>query len=173
LFDNPYQAWLSFRMSEGRKAVPLAISLDEESLAKIDRIAKGKGDSRSSVMRLAINYGLPAVEAGGGEFIVMDGEMSADVGKVAETFNLTRQRVILDAIRIGAAPLYSRYERQAMQAGKEVVQDQPSETFSHLARHDFDFFNEPLQVEHGRALRENAFLNQLLKSFLRLVPGTR
>src|SRR5262245_35024736 len=106
----------------------IPLSIDDELLAEIDRVAEETKESRSAVMRRAIREGLPVVRAGGGaDVICLDGELSKDVDVVSKEGKLSRAKTILDAIRTGLQPLYNRLMReQVIQAQDRSPEDAES-----------------------------------------------
>src|SRR6185436_15278463 len=98
-------------MGNMNRNIPL--SIDDELLAEIDRVAEGTKESRSAVMRRAIREGLPVLKAGGGADVVcLDGELSKDVDMVSKEAKTSRTKVILESIRTGLQAYYNRVQRE-------------------------------------------------------------
>src|SRR5690242_3108648 len=90
----------------------IPLSLDDELLAEIDRVAESTKESRSAVMRRAIREGLAVVKTGGSaDVIALDGETSRDVDVASKDAQISRTKFLLECIRTGFDAAYTRLIR--------------------------------------------------------------
>ena len=156
-------------MSEGRKTTPLAISLDEASIAEIDRIAKLRRDSRSSVMRAAIQAGLPMIETGSGEMVLMDGPLSEDVKKVGEWQKWSRQKVIIESIRLGLPSVAARFASHDGLERSGITGEDAKKWEEIMLAHDPESL--PLARDYQKLRQEAGRLRRLLRDAETMVPA--
>ena len=92
-------------MANKTRNIPL--SIDDDLLAEIDRIAESTKESRSAVMRKAMREGLPLVKSGGGaDILTLDSETSRDVDTASKEAKVKREKFIIEAIRTGLQATY-------------------------------------------------------------------
>jgi hypothetical protein len=148
-------------MAEMRKAVPLAISLDEETLRLVDELTSARAESRSSIMRAAIRSGLPIVQAGGlAEVVPVDSELQSDVTKVAEWKGLSRGKILLESLKIGISAVNARFPN----AAEEPTPDK--EFFAMIAANDPDSL--PIARDFRRAEYRTAYLQAVVEQVCEL-----
>lgn len=80
----------------------IPLSIDNESLAAVDRVAGDRNETRSLVMRKAIEEGLPLVKAGGNaDVLTLDSDLSDFVNELAKNYKRKRNSILLEALRRG------------------------------------------------------------------------
>ena len=120
-------------------------------------------------MRAAIRKGLECLKAGdGAEPIMLDGELSAEVGKLAVSRGWTRQRVLLEALRIGIGAVFSRATRAAEAPLPNEAPEDVKASFLMLAHHDSDA--HPIIREHAGALSAIRALQYRFNDLVSQVP---
>ena len=93
----------------GVKLKNIPVTMDHEFVAEIDRVAKEMKESRSLVMRSALRYGLPLLKSrGAADVVQLDGELSAEVGRIADRHDLPRQKVLIESVRAGLGSAHAR-----------------------------------------------------------------
>lgn len=110
-----------------RKTTPIPVALDDALLGEVDRTAAELKQSRSTVIRSAMRIGLPMIRAQGscdlldmgGQLLVrkggsvdvvqLDGDLSEMVRQVAQSFDLPRQKVLIESVRAGLGDAKARF----------------------------------------------------------------
>ncbi len=133
----------------------IPLSIDDELLAEIDRVAESTKESRSAIMRRAIREGLPLVQAGGGADVVkLDSETSHDVETVCKETGFSRAKVLIETIRSGIQATYYRCMREKWIRAQEMnPKDQEAESMIHLLEESL-FREDPMGRELRTALRQ-------------------
>lgn len=148
-------------MAEARKAVPLAISLDEETLRLVDELATARAESRSSIMRSAIRAGLRAVQSGGVvEVVPVDPELQLDVTNVADWKGLSRSRVLLESLKIGLPAVNVRFPNKESSGTLDAAQ------LEAIAFHDPN--SVPIARDLRRAEYKIAYLRDMMEQVCRI-----
>jgi hypothetical protein len=148
-------------MAEARKAVPLAISLDEETLRLIDELASDRAESRSSVMRAAIRAGLPLVHSGGlVEVVPVDPELQSDLTNVSDWKGLSRSKVLLESLKIGLPAVNVRFPN------KDLKGTTDAEWFEVFASHDPN--SVPIARDLRKAEYHAAYLRDIMEQVCRI-----
>lgn len=154
-------------MAKRTRNIPL--SIDDELLAAIDRVAEATKESRSAVMRRAIREGLPVVESGGSaDVISLDSELSKDVDQISKEGGLSRAKVILECIRAGLQAFYYRIMREKIVHAQDR---NPKEAEGLLATLELEErANDPVARELRTALRQRGAALVRLWDILMYVP---
>jgi hypothetical protein len=151
--------------------VPL--SIDEELLAAVDRIAGDRNETRSLVMRKAIEEGLPLVKAGGNaDVLTLDSEISADVDQATKATKLKRNKILLEAIRIGLQPFFSRTMSEKMSLANVQNPDERDRLFQAI-EDSYRNYDDPMIREHQRLIVERGQAVTLLKDLLQHIPDAK
>jgi len=154
-------------MAAMNRNIPL--SIDDELLAEIDRLAESTKESRSSVMRRAIREGLKAVEAGGGaDVISLDSELSKDVEEISREGKLSRAKVILEAIKMGAQAVYNRVMREQVVHAQDRSREEAEGILA--AMEQSERMNNPTTRELRMALMQRGAVMIRLWDILTQVP---
>jgi hypothetical protein len=85
-----------------------SLVLTPEVAAMVEEARAATGEETAALLRKAIRAGLPLVKSGG-EAVSLDGEISRDVGNVAQWHGWTRAKVMLEAIRLGLPAVHARW----------------------------------------------------------------
>ncbi len=91
----------------------IPVSMDDDLLSQIDRIAKEKKLSRSAVMRAALQSGIGHVQSGGAaDSLTLDSEISRFINELTKRYGKTRNSILFEAIQHGirAVELYAMIE---------------------------------------------------------------
>lgn len=156
-------------MSDGRKAVPLAISLDEATIQHLDQVASERGDSRSSVMRSAIRRGIECLKAGeSAEPIALDGVLSKEVNDAATKIGWSREKTLIECVKVGLEPVVQANAPLRDSSGAELSPDQAEAV--RFANRNYD----PDSVPYGREIIKMRsrirFLEQVVASLKQHFP---
>ncbi len=133
--------------------VPL--SIDDQLLAEIDRVAEMTNDTRSAVMRRAIREGLPLVQNGGGaDAVTLDSETSRDVNTACKEAEVSRAKFIIESIRTGLQATYYRLMRDKWTRAQEKnPKDAEAEKWIHSLENSM-MNEDPMGREVRAALRQ-------------------
>ena len=133
----------------------IPLSIDDELIAEIDRIAESTKESRSAVMRRAIREGLPLVEAGGGvDVIKLDSETSNDVDTTSKETGVSRAKVLIETIRAGIQATYYRLMRDKwIRAQDKNPKDQEAEMTMRMLEESL-MREDPMSCELRTAMRQ-------------------
>jgi len=154
-------------MPNGRKATPLAISMDEETLQLIDQIAAARADSRSAIMRAAIRAGLPLVQSGERvEMVPADAALQEDVANVAKWKGWSRGRTLNEAVKIGLPAVNARYPN----VGDSPTPDE-ADVFALIARMDPQ--SNPLLHDLRRERNEASYWRSFVHQVRQLSDGEK
>lgn len=156
-------------MTDGRKATPLAISLDEALLREIDRVAAERADSRSSIMRAAIRAGLPIVAAGADAGFPLAGEIAEDVRKVAQWHGWSVARVVAESVRLGLPAVHSRFAHNEGLAKANIPEEERASMEEAL--YAFDPEALPLARDYRRAMRQLNIQRNLIAQIREIPEG--
>jgi len=151
----------------------IPLSIDKESLAAVDRVAGDRNETRSQVMRKAIQQGLPLVEAGGSaDVLTVDSEISADVDQASKELKLRRNKILLEAIRIGLQAFVSKAMSEKLSLAD--VQD-PKEKAQLLQaiEESYKLYNDPMVIQHRRLIVERGHAVTRLNDILQHVPEAK
>ena len=150
----------------------IPLSIDEGLLAAIDRIAGDRNETRSLVMRKAIQEGLPLVKAGGSaDVLTLDSELSGDVATVSKETKVTRNKVILESIRAGVHSVYWRLRRENI---VQAQNNKPEEAEAMVSAMDqIERMDEPMSQQLRAALMERGAVKVRLDELLRHVPEAK
>ena len=143
----------------------IPLSIDNESLAAVDRVAGDRNETRSLVMRKAIEEGLPLVKAGGNaDVLTLDSDLSDFVNELAKNYKRKRNSILLEALRRGvraveAHLLYTSNDEIPPEVSKAMLNTNPDA--------------EPLLREVRNARIERGALKIQLDDLLRHVPEAK
>lgn len=143
----------------------IPLSIDEGLLTVIDRIAGDRNETRSLVMRKAIQEGLPLVKAGGNaDVMTLDSDISDFVNELAKIYKRKRNSVIIEAVRRGvraveAHLLYNSNDEIPPEVSKMMLNQSPDA--------------EPLLREVRTAKIERGALKIQLDDLLHHVPEAK
>ncbi len=130
------------------------ISIDDELLAEIDRVAERTKESRSAVMRRAIREGLSLAESGGGDALKLDGETSRDVEIACKEAEVSRAKFLIEAIRAGTQATYYRLMRDKwIRAQDKNPKDAEAESMIQALEHSM-MTEDPMGRELRAAIRQ-------------------
>ena len=130
-----------------------------------DRVAGDRNETRSLVMRKAIENGLPLVEAGGNaDVLILDGELSDFLNELAKIYKRKRNSILLEALRRGvraveAHLLYTSNDEIPPEVSKMMLNANPDA--------------EPLLREVRTAKIDRGALKIQLDDLLRHVPEAK
>ena len=149
----------------------IPLSIDDELLAEIDRVAETTKESRSAIMRRAIREGLPVIKNGGGaDVVTLDSETSRDVDAASKETNVSRSKVLIDAIRTGLQATYSMLMRDKLvRAQEQNPNDKDSEMMIHHWEHSMMMEN-PMGREVRAAIRQRGAVQIRFWDILQHVP---
>ena len=150
----------------------IPLSIDADLLATVDRLAGDRNETRSLIMRKAIEEGLPLVKAGGNaDVLTLDSELSADVTGVSKELKVTRNKIILEAIQAGLQSVYWRLTREKI----VNAQDQnPAEAASMAANIQLsERMDDPMSRQVRAALIERGQVQIRLMDILQHVPEAK
>jgi len=149
----------------------IPLSLDDELLAEIDRIAETTKESRSAVMRRAIREGLPLLKSGGGaDVVTLDSESSRDVDEASKATNVSRSKFLIEAIRTGLQATYSMLMRDKLvRVQEQNPNDKEAGTMIHAWEHSL-LMDNPMGREVRAAIRQRGALMIRLWDILEHVP---
>ncbi len=151
----------------------IPLSIDNELLAAVDRIAGDRNETRSLVMRKAIQEGLPILKAGGNaDVLAVDSEISADVDQASKDLKLRRNKILLEAIRIGLQAFISRAMSEKVSLAD--VQD-PKEKAQLLQaiEESYKLYNDPMVIQHRRLIVERGHAVTRLNDILEHIPEAK
>ena len=156
-------------MANMSRNIPL--SIDEELLAEIDRIAESSKESRSAVMRRAIREGLPLMKNGGGaDVVTLDSETSRDVDTASKAADVSRSKFIIEAIRTGLQATYSMLMRDKLvRAYEQNPKDKESGSLIHSWEHSV-LMENPMGREVRAAIRQRGAMYIRFWDILEHVP---
>lgn len=149
----------------------IPLSIDDELLAEIDRVAEATKESRSAVMRRAIREGLRAVESGGsGDVISLDGETSKEVDGACKDLKVSRTKFLIEAIRTGAQATYSKLMRESwVRIQEQNPDDEEAKSMVRAYEHS-TVMDDPMTREVRAAIRQRGVLMIRLWDILEHVP---
>jgi predicted transcriptional regulator len=150
----------------------IPLSIDEDLLAVIDRVAGDRNETRSLVMRKAIQEGLPLLKAGSNaDVLTLDSELSGDVSTISKETKTTRNKIILEAIQAGLQSVYWKLKRE------KIIYDQdtkPEEAVALVGALEWSERNDnPINREIRTALIERGKIKVRLDDILRHVPEAK
>lgn len=143
----------------------IPLSIDNELLAAIDRVAGDRNETRSFVMRKAIQEGLSLVKAGGNaDVLTLDGELSDFLNELAKIYKRKRNSILTEAVRRGvravkAHLLYNSNDEIPPEVSKMMLNANPDA--------------EPLLREVRSAKIDRGALKIQLDDLLRHVPEAK
>lgn len=140
-------------MANMTRNIPL--SVDDELLAEIDRVAEATKESRSAVMRRAIREGLPITESGSkADVLALDGETSRDADSVSKETGVSRAKILIESIRTGLQATYYRLMRDKwIRAQDKNPKDKETEAMI-LTLESSAAIEDPMGRELRAALRQ-------------------
>jgi hypothetical protein len=151
----------------------IPVSMDKELLADVDAVAGDRDETRSLVMRKAIQAGLPIVKTGSNaDVLTLDGELSADVDKARKETGLARNKILIEAIRAGFHAFVSRVMSEKLSLA-DVQDRQEKEKLLQLIEESYKLYDEPMAREHRRLIVERGHATTRLMDILRHVPEAR
>jgi metal-responsive CopG/Arc/MetJ family transcriptional regulator len=156
-------------MATMNRNIPL--SIDDELLAEIDRVAETTKESRSAVMRRAIREGLPVIKSGGGaDVVTLDSETSRHIDEGCKLTNVSRSKFLIEAIRKGTEATYSMLMRDKLvRAQDQNPNDKETETLIHSWEHSM-VMDDPMVREVRTAMRQRGAIMIRLCDLLQYVP---
>ena len=156
-------------MATMNRNIPL--SIDDELLAEIDRVADTTKESRSAVMRRAIREGLPVIKSGGGaDVVTLDSETSRDIDDGCKETNVSRAKFLIEAIRAGMQATYSTLMRDKLvRAQDQNPNDKETESLIFSWEHSMTM-NNPMVREVRTAMRQRGAIMIRLWDILMHVP---
>jgi len=156
-------------MATMNRNIPL--SIDDELLAEIDRVAEDSKESRSAVMRRAIREGLPVIKCGGGaDVVTLDSETSRDVDSASKETSVSRSKFLIEAIRTGLQATYSRLMRDKLvRVQDQKTVDKESEMILQAWEHSA-IMDNPMGQEVRAAVRQRGAAISRLRDILEFVP---
>lgn len=151
----------------------IPLSIDEELLAAIDRIAGDRNETRSLVMRKAIQEGLPLVKAGGNaDVLTLDSEFSMEVDQAAKETKLRRNKILLEAIRTGLQAFVSRTMSEKLTLADVQDQEEKARLLEGIEEH-YKLYTDPMVREHRKLILERGHATTRLMDILEHVPDAK
>jgi predicted transcriptional regulator len=151
----------------------IPLSIDEKLLTDVDRVAGDRNETRSLVMRKAIQEGLPLVKAGGNaDVLTLDSEISADVDQAAKETKLKRNKILLEAIRIGLQPFVSRTMSEKMSLANGQSPEERDQMLQALEV-SWKIYDDPMVREHRRLVIERGNAVSRLMDILQHIPEAK
>jgi metal-responsive CopG/Arc/MetJ family transcriptional regulator len=156
-------------MANMNRNIPL--SIDDELLAEIDRVAEATKESRSAVMRRAIRDGLPLNKSGGGaDVLTFDSETSRDLNTACEETKVSRSKFLIEAVKTGLQATYSKLMRDRwVRVQDQNPNDKEAETMIHGWEHSA-LMEDPMGREVRAAMRQRGATLIRLWDILEHVP---
>lgn len=151
----------------------IPFSIDSKLLADVDTVAGDRDETRSLVMRKAIEVGLPIVKAGGSaDVLTLDSALSAEVETARKETGQARNKILIEAIRAGFHAYVSRTMSEKMSLAN--VQDpKAKESLQRTIEEHYKLYDEPMAKEHRRLIIERGDAVTLLKDILFHVPDAK
>lgn len=103
--------------------------------------------------------------AASGEAITLDGELSLDVGMVAKWQNWNRQKVLLEAIRIGLPAVFARWEEAYPSKAAKIPEEEKLRVFY------YDRDSQPNADEYRRQAAELDIAQSLIEQMCAFDEG--
>lgn len=151
----------------------IPISIDPKLLADVDTVAGDRNETRSLIMRKAIEEGLPIVKAGGNaDVLTLDSELSSDVDKARKETGLPRNKILIEAIRAGFHAYVSRTMSEKLSLA-DVQDPKEKESLLRTLEGSYKLYTEPMAIEHRRLIFERGDAVTLLKDILFHVPEAK
>ena len=151
----------------------IPLSIDNELLVAIDRVAGDRNETRSLVMRKAIEQGLPLVKAGANaDVLSLDSEISADVDEASKELKLRRNKILLEAIRIGLQAFISRAMSEKVSLA-DVQDPKEKEMLLQAIEQSYKDYHDPMVIEHRRLIAERGHAITRLNDILQHVPEAK
>lgn len=152
----------------GKKLHNIPVSMDDDFLTEIDRLAEAKNQTRSAIMRDAIRSGLEIVKSGGSaDVLTVDSELSREVDALAAGHNRKRNSILLDAMRQGLRAVdVALMVKKARSEGIEEGAVKSTEI-----AHELDLF--PEKAEAKKAMLERYVYQKQVDDLVRHVPAAR
>ncbi|HTX21423.1 MAG TPA: hypothetical protein VMD27_06160 [Candidatus Aquilonibacter sp.] len=150
----------------------IPLSIDNELLAAVDRIAGDRNETRSLVMRKAIQEGLPILKAGGNaDVLTLDSELSADVAAVSKETKATRNKIILEAIQAGLQSVYWRLTREKIVHAQDRKPEEAAMLVASMEQSERN--DDPMSRQVRAALIERGTVKVRFDDLLRHVPEAK
>jgi metal-responsive CopG/Arc/MetJ family transcriptional regulator len=150
----------------------IPLSIDKDLLAAVDRVAGDRNETRSLVMRKAIQEGLPILKAGANaDVLALDSELSADVSTVSKETKTTRNKIILEAIRVGLQSVFWRLQREKIIDAQDQKPEEAAMLVSALEQSERR--DDPMSRQVRAALIERGALKIQLDDLMRHVPEAK
>ena len=150
----------------------IPLSLDEELLTAVDRLAAALKENRSVIMRKAIREGLPLVESGGGDMVKLDSELSATVDNACKETELSRNKILLEAIRAGLHAFVSRAMSEKLSLA-ELQDPKQKEELLWSIEQSYKLYDDPAVREHRKLIWERGNATTRLMDILQHVPEAK
>jgi hypothetical protein len=151
----------------------IPLSIDRELLAAVDAVAGDRNETRSLVMRKAIQAGLPIVRAGSNaDVLTLDSELSADVDKARKETGLARNKILIEAIRTGFHAFVSRVMSEKINLA-ELKDPEEREMVLQAIEESYKRYDEPMARENRRLIVERGRAVARLMDILQHVPEAR
>jgi hypothetical protein len=135
-----------------------SVVLDAELQAAIQTLSKETGEGVASLLRKALRCGLPFLKAGGSpDAVQLDAQTKMEVDDAVKATGCVRDRLLLEAIRLGLQEAYWKMEREKWE---NQIRNNPerSEAASEATRE-----LEVLEY-YRRMTNPNAFQSHMAKS---------
>lgn len=155
----------------GRKKIgkQLSLVLDDETRNAVEAAVRESGEPTAALLRKAIKSGLQSgAKADGGETVRLDGELSADVGQLAEHQKWSRQRVLIESIRRGISAVATVYATQNPTVHGEISADDLERAKQISLSHCPEYW--PLNQDFIRARQEVHRLRSMLNGLAMTIP---
>jgi hypothetical protein len=151
----------------------IPLSIDKELLAAVDRLAGDRNETRSLIMRRAIQEGLPLVKAGGNaDVLTLDSELSTVVEQATKETGLRRSKILLEAIRAGLEAFISRVMSQKVSLA-DLTDPKEREQILNACEESYRLYDDPTAREHRKLIWERATAAVRLIDILLRVPEAK
>jgi len=151
----------------------IPLSIDKDLLAAVDRVAGDRNETRSLVMRKAIQEGLPILKAGGNaDVLTLDSELTADVDQASKELKLKRNKILLEAIRIGLQAFISRAMSEKVSLADVQDPDKKAQLLQAIEESYRDY-DDPMIREHRKLIVERGNAVTRLNDILQHIPEAK
>jgi hypothetical protein len=147
--------------------------MDKELLAEVDAVAGDRDETRSLIMRKAIQAGLPIVKAGSNaDVLTLDSELSVEVDMARKETGLTRNKILIEAIRRGFHAFVSRVMSEKLSFA-DVKDPKEREMLLQAIEQSGNLYDDPMVREHRQLIVERGKAVTRLMDILQHVPEAK
>jgi len=164
---------MATKKAQNNLARNIPVSMDKELLAEVDALAGDRDETRSLVMRKAIQAGLPIVKTGSNaDVLTLDSELSAEVDQGVKETKLRRNKILLEAIRAGLQAYVSRVMSEKLSLA-ELQDPSQRETIIQMIEDSYNRIDNPTVREHRKLILERGRATVQLMDILQHVPEAK